>query len=185
VARYIALIRGINVGGRQKLAMADLRAVLAGLGCTGARTLLQSGNAVFDAEGRPAGRLERDIAAGIEQTAGLSVRCLVRERAELDAVIAANPFGHVTDGARLYAMFLSAEPDPRLLAEHDPAGLDPGRIMLGDRVIYQWCPAGYAQAPPLAVYTEKRLQVAVTARNWNTVTKLASLASTLAGGYSS
>jgi uncharacterized protein (DUF1697 family) len=165
VARYIALIRGINVGGRQKLAMADLRAVLAGLGCTGARTLLQSGNAVFDAEGRPAGRLERDIAAGIEQTAGLSVRCLVRERAELDAVIAANPFGHVTDGARLYAMFLSAEPDPRLLAEHDPAG--------------------YAQAPPLAVYTEKRLQVAVTARNWNTVTKLASLASTLAGGYSS
>jgi len=46
-------------------------------------------------------------------------------------------------------------------------------------------PAGYAQAPPLAVYTEKRLQVAVTARNWNTVTKLASLASTLAGDYSS
>ena len=121
MARYIALIRGINVGGRQKLAMADLRAVLAGLGCTSARTLLQSGNAVFDAEGR-AGRLERDIAAGIEQTAGLSVRCLVRERAELDAVIAANPFGHVTDGARLYAMFLSAQPDPRLLAEHDPAG---------------------------------------------------------------
>jgi uncharacterized protein (DUF1697 family) len=178
VARYIALIRGINVGGRQRLAMADLRAVLAGLGCTGARTLLQSGNAVFDAGDRPAGRLERDISAGIAQTAGLSVRCLVRGQAELDAVIAANPFGQVTDGARLYAMFLSAQPDPRLLAEHDPARLDPGRISLGDRVIYQWCPDGYAQAPPLAVHTEKRLQVAVTARNWNTVIKLATLAST-------
>ena len=71
MARYAVLIRGINVGGRQKLAMADLRAVLAGLGCTGARTLLQSGNAVFDAEGRPAGRLEEDIAAGIAGMTGL------------------------------------------------------------------------------------------------------------------
>ena len=177
MARYAVLIRGINVGGRQKLAMADLRAVLAGLGCTGARTLLQSGNAVFDAEGRPAGRLEEQIAAGIAETAGLSVRCLVREQAELAAVIAANPFGHVTDGARLYAMFLSAQPDPRLVTEHDPAGLDPGRISLGDRVIYHWCPDGYSQAPPVAAYTEKKLQVAVTARNWNTVTKLAALAS--------
>jgi len=177
MARYAVLIRGINVGGRQKLAMADLRAVLAGLGCTGARTLLQSGNAVFDAEGRPAGRLEEDIAAGIAGMTGLSVRCLVRESPELDAVIAANPFGHVTDGARLYAMFLSAQPDPRLVTEHDPAGLDPGRVMLGDRVIYHWCPAGYSQAPPVAAYTEKKLRVAVTARNWNTVTKLAALAS--------
>jgi uncharacterized protein (DUF1697 family) len=177
VARYIAFIRGINVGGRQKLAMADLRAVLAGLGCTGARTLLQSGNAVFDAEGWPAGQLEQEIAAGIAGTAGLSVRCLVREQAELDAVIAANPFGHVTDGARLYALFLSARPDPALVTEHDPAGLDPGRISLGDRVFYHWVPDGYSQAPQLAPYAEKRLQVAVTARNWNTVTKLAELAS--------
>lgn len=177
MARYAVLIRGINVGGRQKLAMADLRAVLTGLGCTGARTLLQSGNAVFDAEGRPAGRLEEDIEAGIAELAGLSVRCLVRESSELDAVIAANPFGHVTDGARLYALFLSAQPDPRLVTQHDPAGLDPGRVSLGDRVIYHWCPAGYSQAPPVAAYTEKRLQVAVTARNWNTVTKLAALAS--------
>jgi uncharacterized protein (DUF1697 family) len=177
VARYIALIRGINVGGRQQLAMADLRAVLAGLGCTGARTLLQSGNAVFDAEGRPAGRLEQDIAAGIAELAGLSVRCLVREQAELDAVIAANPFGHVTDGARLYALFLSDQPDPRLVREHDPAGLDPGRISVGDRVIYHWVPDGYSNAPLVAPYTEKKLAVAVTARNWNTVTKLAALAS--------
>jgi len=177
MARYAVLIRGINVGGRQKLAMADLRAVLAGLGCTGARTLLQRGKGVVDAEGRPAGRLEEDIAAGIAGMTGLSVRCLVRESPELDAVIAANPFGHVTDGARLYAMFLSAQPDPRLVTEHDPAGLDPGRISLGDRVIYHWCPDGYSQAPPVAAYTEKKLQVAVTARNWNTVTKLAALAS--------
>ena len=176
MARYAVLIRGINVGGRQKLAMADLRAVLTGLGCTGARTLLQSGNAVFDDEGRTAGRLEEDIEAGLAELAGLSVRCLVRESSELDAVIAANPFGHVTDGARLYALFLSAQPDPRLVTEHDPAGLDPGRVSLGDRVIYHWCPAGYSQAPPVAAYTEKRLQVAVTARNWNTVTKLAALA---------
>ncbi len=177
MARYVALIRGINVGGRQKLAMADLRAILSGLGCTGTRTLLQSGNAVFDAEGRPAGRLEEEIAAGIAAVAGLSVRCLVREQPELDAVIAANPFAHVTDGTRLYAMFLSAQPDPRLVAEHDPAGLDPGRVSLGDRVIYHWVPDGYSEAPQVAPYTEKKLAVAVTARNWNTVTKLAALAS--------
>jgi uncharacterized protein (DUF1697 family) len=177
VARYVALIRGINVGGRQKLAMADLRAILSGIGCTGARTLLQSGNAVFDSGGRPA-ELEQQIATGIAEMAGLSVRCLVRDRAELDAVIAANPFGHVTDGARLHAMFLSAQPEPRLVAAHDPAALDPGRIRLGDRVIYLWTPDGYSQAPPVAVYAEKQLQVAVTARNWNTVAKLAAMAGT-------
>jgi hypothetical protein len=70
---------------------------------------------------------------------------------------------------------LAARADPALLAEHDPTGTDPENSRLGDRVIYQWCPDGLLAAPPVGGIAEKRLGVAVTARNWNTLTKLADL----------
>ena len=73
------------------------------------------------------------------------------------------------------AHFLSAAPHPDRLAAHDPRLLDPGRIELGDRVIYQWCPDGLLAAPPAGALAERHLGVTVTARNWNTVTKLAEL----------
>ncbi len=75
----------------------------------------------------------------------------------------------------MFAHVLSAAPDPALLAEHDPVALDPQWARLGDRVIYQWCPDGLLQAPPVAAYAEKHLGVTVTARNWNTTTKLLDL----------
>lgn len=71
------------------------------------------------------------------------------------------------------AIFLSATPSPALLQAHDPCALEPSTIALGHRVIYQWCPDGILQAPPAGGFAEKYLGVTVTARNWNTVTKLA------------
>lgn len=73
------------------------------------------------------------------------------------------------------AHFLSSAPKPELLEAHDPRTLDPHATALGDRVIYQWCPDGVLKAPPVGGYVEKHLGVAVTARNWNTVTKLGAL----------
>jgi uncharacterized protein (DUF1697 family) len=170
------MLRGINVGGHKKIAMADLRALLTRLGFTDVATLLQSGNAVFNGpEALPdemAGRIEEAIADEFM----VSIRCMVRTGPELRAVIEGNPFADVaTQGSRFLALFLSASPHPDLLAMYDPRSLAPSEVAVGDRVIYQWCPEGILAAPNLHGFVEKNLKVAVTSRNWNTVTKLGAL----------
>ncbi|MGC9668317.1 DUF1697 domain-containing protein [Planosporangium sp. 12N6] len=177
--RYVALLRGINVGGNKRIAMADLRSLLSDLGYGDVVTHLQSGNAVFSGPDAPTATVAGRIADGIADVLGLSVRCLVRTGAELRAVAAGNPLSDVAaDGSRMLALFLSETPHPALLAAHDPTALAPAQVRLGDRVIYQWCPDGVLAAPPVSGFVEKHLGVAVTARNWNTVSKL----TTLVGG---
>lgn len=176
---YAALLRGINVGRNKRVAMADLRDLLTGLGWTDVRTYLQSGNAVFTTPTAPAEQLAATLERAIHADLGLTVRCLVRSRDELRAVVDGNPLAAVaTDGSKLLALLLSAAPDPQLLAAHDPTVLGPDHIRLGERVIYQWCPDGVLAAPPVSGFVEKHLSVAVTARNWNTVTKLVALLDT-------
>ena len=174
--RYVALLRGINVGRNKRLAMADLRRLLDGLGYTEVRTLLQSGNAVFTTAASKPEKLARQIEQAVEDELGLDVKCLVRTGDDLRAVIDGNPLGGMaTDGAKLLALFLSETPDATLLTAHDPTQLAPTEIQLGDGVIYQWCPDGVLAAPPVSSFAEKHLEVTVTGRNWNTVTKLAAL----------
>jgi uncharacterized protein (DUF1697 family) len=174
--RYVVLLRGINVGRAKALDMADLRALLSGLGHTQVRTYLRSGNAVFTGQ-----EGQRDvIAAAIEEaitgTLGINVRCVIRSGAEMRAVVDGNPLREVaTDGSKLVAHFLSEAPAPDLLAAHNPQDLAPGRICLGDRVIYQWCPDGIMAAPNVVEFADKKLKITATGRNWNTVTKLSAM----------
>jgi uncharacterized protein (DUF1697 family) len=176
VPRYVALLRGINVGRAKRVAMADLRALLGDLGYTDVRTVLNSGNAVLTGEDAAPDEHAARIEAGIAERLGLDVRTVVLTGDELRAMVEGHPFTDVaTNGSRMMANILSARPDPALLAEHDPTALDPGNSRLGDRVIYQWCPEGLLAAPPVGGIAEKHLGVAVTARNWNTLTKLAEL----------
>ncbi len=170
---YVALIRGINVGGKKKLVMADLRELLSRQGYHDVRTHLNSGNALFTSASTDPVELAARIEQAVDTELGLDIRCLVRSASELSAVIEANPLTqHKTDGSKLVAHFLSAAPDPTLLAAHDPCNLAPETIVLGDRVIYQWCPDGILAAPPAGKFAEKHLGVTVTARNWNTVLAL-------------
>jgi uncharacterized protein (DUF1697 family) len=91
-------------------------------------------------------------------------------------VVDGNPFAEVaTQGSKFLILFLSESPDPELLAMYDPRSLSPPEVVLADRVIYQWCPRGILLAPNVSGFVEKNLNVAVTGRNWNTVTKLAAL----------
>jgi uncharacterized protein (DUF1697 family) len=173
---YVALLRGVNVGRAKRIAMADLRELLTGLGYTGVRTHLQSGNAVFDAPSQGEAGLARRIERALSEQARLDVSCLVRDAAAVRAVVAGNPLsGVATDGSKLLALFLSEAPAPDVATAHDPRELDPEGIRVGDRVIYQWCPDGVLAAPPVSAFAEKHWHVAVTARNWNTVTKLAGM----------
>jgi uncharacterized protein (DUF1697 family) len=174
--RYAALLRGINVGRNKRIAMADLRALVEGLGCTDVRTLLVSGNIVLTSPARSADKVATQIEGAIAEGLGMSVRCLVRTPADLRAVIEGHPFTDVADnGSRMFAHFLSAQPSRALLAEHDPVALDPEWVRVGPKVIYQWCPNGLLEAPNVNGPVEKLLGVTVTSRNWNTVTKLSAL----------
>jgi len=172
---YAALVRGVNVGGKNRLAMADLRAVLAGLGHEEVATLLQSGNAVFRARARPPA-----VARGLEQALarelGLAVRVLVRTPAELQRITAGNPYlGGVDDLAKLHVVFLDREP-----AAAGVAGLDPQRspgdaFAVSGRELYLHYPNGAGRSKLSLDYFERRLGVAGTARNWQTLLRLIEL----------
>jgi uncharacterized protein (DUF1697 family) len=170
---YVALLRGINVGRNKRLAMADLRALLQGLGYHDVRTHLQSGNAVFTAPPARVDHLATEISAAISSELKLSVGCVIRNGEQLRAVVDGNPFAEVaTDPARLLVAFLSAAPDPAWSTALDPGAYAPEQFAIGGREIYLWLPNGIYQAKLGQAPWEKQKNIVVTARNWNTVTKL-------------
>jgi uncharacterized protein (DUF1697 family) len=176
VARRIVLLRGINVGGHRRVPMADLRALLDGLGYEGVRTHLQSGNVILASRASPE-QLRRAIERGIAAELGVEVEAFVRTRDELAAVIARDPLGDVADDPSRYLVnFLSAEPDPARVREAAAVDVGPERFVVSGREIYAWHPDGVHASKLAKVLSEPRLGVTATARNWNTVTKLLALA---------
>jgi uncharacterized protein (DUF1697 family) len=167
------LLRGINVGRAKRVAMADLRALLSGLGHTDVATLLNSGNVALTAAGDPAG-LATQVHDAVLAELGVDSRVLVMTRDEVAAALTSNPLTG-EDGSRMLALLLSAEPDPALEAAHDALALDPDRTARGPRVVHQWCPDGVLAAPPVAAFVEKHWGVAVTGRNRRTLEKLLTL----------
>jgi uncharacterized protein (DUF1697 family) len=177
MARQIALLRGINVGGHNRIAMASLRELLGELGYGDVRTHLQSGNAVLSAPGSPPERTGREIEGRIARDLGLEVRVVVRTSDELAEAIEGNPLGELaTDPARMHVTFLSAAPERSLLEELAPADFEPDVFAVGTREIYVWYPDGVRATRLTNAFWERRLGVTATARNWNTVTRLLALA---------
>ena len=175
--RYVALLRGINVGGHKKVPMAALREVLAGLGYRDVVTHLQSGNAVFTAARKAEEKLGSEIEDAIAHAIGVGTKVLIRSRDELASVVDRSPMRQVaTDPARAIVTFLSAPADPALARQVDAASFAPERFWVGKREVYLWCPDGLGVSKLTNTFWEKRLNVVATARNWNTVTKLLSLA---------
>jgi len=173
-ATYAALLRGINVGGNKKVPMADLRAVLTGLGLGEVRTLLQSGNAVFTSE-EDTDRLTAVIEAALADRFGFPVRVMVRSASELRAAADANPFPDpASDPAKYTVTFLSGRADPERLDAIDPASCAPDEYRLGDggRELYGHFPNGLGRSKLSPLLDKRRLGVEATTRNWNTVTRL-------------
>lgn len=173
---YVALLRGINVGTRNRIAMADLRALLGRLGYTDVRTHLQSGNALFDSAHGDSAKLAAEISEAIGSELGFSVPCVVRSRQDLARVVADNPLADVaTDPAKFVVIFLSRP--PVTLADLDPAGYPPERFAVGEQEVYVWCPDGVRNIKLSHSFFEKREKdgMVATARNWNTVTALLDL----------
>ncbi len=176
--RYAALLRGINVGGNRKVAMADLRELLSGLGYDAVTTYLQSGNAVFSTAGSSPGALAGAIEERLAEKFGAPVRVIIRTGAELADVVGASPLPDGPENpSRFFVAFLAAAPDPRAIKEIEAQEFGRDRIWISGTEAYLWCPGGAADTTLTHGFIEKRLGVTATARNWNTVNKLVSLTS--------
>lgn len=176
VSRLVLLLRGINVGRAKRIGMADLRELLTAAGYADARTYLQSGNVVLEAE-QPVDAVARDVQDRIAQRFGFDVAVIARTAAELRAVVEAAPLADVaTDPARHMVAFLSAEPDAGAVRELGATDFAPEQIVAAGRELYLWCPGGLQNSALVKALTVKRLGVDVTVRNWNTVTRVLRLA---------
>lgn len=174
--RYVALLRGINVGGRVKIPMERLRRLFVDLGHTDARTYIQSGNVIFTGPSKSAGLregLEEAIAAGF----GLDVSVLLRTGAELDEVLAGNPFlRRKADPSTLHVVFLDSKPARSRVEGIDAGRFAPDEFVVAGREIYVSYPNGMGRSKLSHALFERQLGRTATARSWKTVTKLAELA---------
>jgi uncharacterized protein (DUF1697 family) len=156
--------------------MADLRELLQGLGFGDVRTLLQSGNVVLRSDAPPEA-VANEIERGIEAKLGLEVEVVVRTRDELAAVVELNPLAEIANDPKRYQVsFLSAEPEAEAIAAIASADFAPERFVHKGRELYAWHPAGIQRSRLVKLISDQRLGVTATARNWNTVTKLLTLA---------
>ncbi|WP_213815020.1 DUF1697 domain-containing protein [Glaciihabitans sp. dw_435] len=174
-SRYVALLRGINVGASSRIAMADLRSLVEGLGYTGVRTLLQSGNVVFDSDRAVDVAAREALEAAIVSATGVTSKVLVVDEARFRRIASANPLLDVgTDDSRLIVTFVDEVPDAGTLSRPSDDELLPERIVFGAEAIYQWLPDGVLKTrlPPRF---HERLGRVATARNWRTVTKIVDL----------
>jgi len=176
MATWIALIRGINVGGRHKLPMAGLRAELAGAGFTGVRTYIQSGNVVFECARGTADSIARRMGQLIETRFGFAPRILVLGLRELEKAASANPFPRAAaEPKSLHLFFLATV--PRAADVESLRALKSGSedFALRGKVLYLFTPEGFGTSK-LAERVERQLRVEATARNWRTVGQLIELA---------
>jgi len=172
----VALLRGVNLGSRNKVSMADLRELFVAVGAEDVATYVQSGNVIFKSRDR-APKLIEAIEKEIRRRLGLDVAVLVRTRAELAKVLAGNPFAKGgNEPATLHVTFLAETPDRARVGKLDPERGGDDEFRVAGREVYLHCPNGYGRSKLTNAYFEKELGVAATTRNWRTVTKLAELA---------
>jgi uncharacterized protein (DUF1697 family) len=177
MTRHIALLRGINVGGHNKVPMADLREALEAAGFEDVKTYVQSGNVALGAAEKSPAKVGRAVEKAIEDAFGFDVAVVVRSRAEIAKLVEDDPLGDVaTNPTYRVVVFLAEKLDRSRLDEVDPAAYAPEAFALRDYEIVMWAPDGQRDSKLVKALSEKRTGVVGTARNWRTVEKLLDLA---------
>jgi uncharacterized protein (DUF1697 family) len=170
---YIALLRGINVGGRATVKMDQLRQAFEALSHRDVRTYIQSGNVIFSAAAQATENLAAKIEEKLVRQFSMEIPVIVRTAAELSESIKKNPFPTEADldPSKVFVIFLARTPEKAALKKLDaiPAGSD--KFHSSGKDVYVYC-AGYAETKLSSNAMEKALAVRATARNWRTVTKL-------------
>ncbi|HTK78039.1 MAG TPA: DUF1697 domain-containing protein [Gemmataceae bacterium] len=173
----VALLRGINVGGHNKVAMSDLRELCEGLGLADVKTVLQSGNLVFHCDRQDDATLESLLEAETAKRLGVSADYIVRGGDELARVVARNPFPKEAknDPSHLLVMFLKAAPRAHVV-ETLRAGIKGRETIATDgKQLYIVYPDGIGRSKLTGTLIERILETKGTARNWNTILKLLAL----------
>jgi uncharacterized protein (DUF1697 family) len=173
---YVALMRGINVGGKNRVPMKDLAAMFAGAGCADVVTYIQSGNVVFRATDACAARVPAAVAKAVADLLAFRAPVVMRSASELRAVARGNPFLKAgVDLDALHVLFLADRPSAAHVAELDPHRSPPDEFQVRGREVYFRCPNGVARSKLTNAYFDSKLATTSTLRNWRTVLKLVEL----------
>lgn len=181
VATYILLLRGINVSGKRKVPMADLREMAEGLGLTNVRTYIQSGNVVVEAAASRRSGLSAEFSAAIAERFGHDdVPVTLRTPKELAAVVARNPYcgdaaDRDEDPKRVAVCFLNRKPTAKAVAALDAFDARGDESWVDGREVFLFCPSTFAKTKLTNDRIERLLGVGATTRNWRTVNKLVEL----------
>jgi uncharacterized protein (DUF1697 family) len=173
---WVALLRGVNLGARNKVSMARLRELFEELGHDDVATYVQSGNVLFHSA-TPRDKLITTIQSGIRDQFGLDITVLLRTKSELRAAVTGNTFANrQRDPTKLHVTFLAETPLRGRVAALRKQRFEPDEFRVVRSVVYLHCPHGYGKSKLSNALFEKELGVAATTRNWRTVTTLAELA---------
>jgi len=174
----VAMLRGVNVGGRNRIGMAELRSLCAGLKLRDAQTYVQSGNVVFRTEERDRAALAKRLESAIEKKCGFRPSVILRTAAELKRVIARNPVAkrRGVEPAKLLCTFLSGEPDAEAREKIRGMKTDPEEMWIDGSELYIYFPNGAGKSKLAWSKMGEILGVAGTGRNWNSVLKLLEMA---------
>lgn len=173
---YLALLRGINLGGKNKIPMKDLAQTFVRVGCGDVRTYIQSGNVVFTADSDAAEAIPAGVTAAIAERFGYQVPVLLRSTDQLREAVRNNPF--VASGApegALHVMFLAGPPEPHRVDTLDRDRSQPDEFAVRGQEVYLWLPNGVAHSRLTNGYFDSKLATTSTSRNWRTVLKLLDL----------
>jgi uncharacterized protein (DUF1697 family) len=175
VARYVALLRGVNIGPRNRVAMPALREALAEAGFGDVQTYLQSGNVVLASRAKPEA-VRSNVERVIEERFGLDIPVVVRTKAELSAVVKRNPLKQVATNPKAYQVtFLERKLPAKTVRELEDAAAPEEQVVVAGREVYAWHPQTIARSKLWAKLAGKTLGVTATSRNWTTVEALLEL----------
>jgi uncharacterized protein (DUF1697 family) len=176
VPKHIVLLRGVNIGSRNRVAMPKLRDVLGEAGFDDVTTYVQSGNVVLSAKG-PADQVARRCERLIAEHFGLDISVVVRTRAQLARVVERNPLANVAkDPKRYQVSFLTGKLSADVIRKLEGVAAPTERFVVDGREVYAWHPEGAARSKLWAMLAGRDLGVTATSRNWTTVTSLLALA---------
>ena len=173
---YIALLRGINVTGHNKIKMTDLIQLFLDLGYLDVLTYIQSGNVLFKSEEQETSKIEQSIVKAIKNKFEYSVTVLVLVKNQIESIYNSNPFIEKIknlDRTKLFTTFLNSAPNLEDISELNKLinSID-DEYKIIDNTIYLYCPNGYGKTKLNNNLVEKKLKVNATTRNWKTITKI-------------
>ncbi|MAN27898.1 MULTISPECIES: DUF1697 domain-containing protein [Mesonia] len=173
--QYVALLRGINVGGKRKLKMADLRESVLKIGFKEVATYIQSGNLFFTAEEKNSAVLEEKLAQHLLEEYSYEIPVIVRTSKEIEAAITQNPFPDVEDFKQLHLIFLKEKPEEDLVKDFKELEFASEEFKIQGKHLFVNYIEGVRNSKLSTTLIEKKLSTKATARNWKTLLKISSL----------